>query len=240
MRVLASSRRIARAGMPSSFSAAAMSVPIAFSAGFAAGATGVSLRGLGVNSTLILFDGLRGAYYPLADDGQKSFVDLNTIPQFAIERIEVLRDGASATYGADAVGGVINIITRKEYKGIGGSVEGGISEKGDVANQRLSLVGGTGDLSEDGYSAYIGGEYFHSDPLRARDRGFPYNTNDLSKLTCTGSGAPAPCRNRNPGSVGAGQTDSAIVRRATQLIPGNVYSGQTIPGSLYQVLSPAG
>jgi iron complex outermembrane receptor protein len=216
------------------------SIPIAFSNGFAAGAAGVSLRGLGVNSTLVLFDGLRGAYFPLADDGQKSFVDLNTIPQFAVERIEVLRDGASATYGADAVGGVVNVITRKEYRGFGGSAEAGISEKGDVGNQRLSLIAGTGDLERDGYSAYIGGEYYHADPLRARDRGFPYNTANLSSLTCTASGVPAPCRNRNPGATGAGQTVSAIVRRATQLIPGNVYSGQTIAGQLYQVLNPAG
>ncbi len=216
------------------------SVPIAFSNGFAAGATGVSLRGLGVNSTLVLFDGLRGAYYPLADDGQRQFVDLNTIPQFAVERIEVLRDGASATYGADAIGGVINVITRKEYKGFGGSAEAGVTGKGDVGNQRLTFIAGTGDLSEDGYSAYIGGEYFHSDPLRARDRGFPYNTRDFSRLTCTASGAPAPCRNRNPGAVGAASTISAIVRRANQLIPGDVYSGQVIAGSLYQVLNPAG
>lgn len=215
------------------------SVPVAFSNGFAAGATGISLRGLGVNSTLVLFDGLRGAYYPLADDGQKQFVDLNTIPQFAVDRIEVLRDGASATYGADAIGGVINVITRKEFKGVGGSAEAGATEKGDVGNQRLTFMAGTGDLSEDGYSAYIGGEYFHADPLRASARGFPYNTRDFSSLICTASGTPAPCRNRNPGATAAGSTISAVVRRANQLIPGDVYSGQVIPGP-FQVLNPAG
>lgn len=216
------------------------SIPIGFSNGFAAGATAVSLRGLGVNSTLVLFDGLRGAWYPLADDGQKSFVDLNTIPQFAVERIEVLRDGASATYGADAIGGVINVITRKEFQGIEGRAEAGISEQGDTANQRLSLIAGTGDLDRDGYSVYVGGEYSHVDALWARDRGFPYNSNDLSSLTCTASGSPAPCDNNNAGGVGPAQTISALVRRATQLIPGNVFSGETIPGQLYQVLNPAG
>ncbi|MBO9623821.1 MAG: TonB-dependent receptor [Sphingomonas sp.] len=216
------------------------SIPIAFSNGFASGASGVSLRGLGVNSTLVLFDGLRGSYYPLADDGQKSFVDLNTIPQFAVERVEVLRDGASATYGADAIGGVINIITRKQFQGVSGMAEAGVSERGDVGNQRFSLMAGTGDLDTDGFSAYIGGEYSHSDDLMARRRGFPYNTGDLSPLTCTGSGDPEPCANGNIGATGPGQTISALVRRANQLIPGNVFSGEAIAGERYQVLNPAG
>src|SRR3546814_1285817 len=58
------------------------------------------------------------APYPLADDGQRNFVDLNTIPNAVIDRIEVLRDGSSSTYGADAIAGVINIITKKEIQGL--------------------------------------------------------------------------------------------------------------------------
>ncbi len=84
---------------------------------FAGGASGASLRGLSTNSTLVLFDGLRAAYYPLADDGSRNFVDLNTIPDDIVDRVEVLQDGASSTYGADAIGGVINIITKKEFNG---------------------------------------------------------------------------------------------------------------------------
>ena len=72
------------------------SIPTAFTAGFAAGSAGVALRGLTVNSTLVLIDGRRSANYPLADDGQRTFVDLNTIPVNAIERIDVLKDGASS------------------------------------------------------------------------------------------------------------------------------------------------
>ncbi len=216
------------------------SIPVAFSNGFAAGASGVSLRGLGVNSTLVLFDGLRGAYYPLADDGQKSFVDLNTIPQFAVERIEVLRDGASATYGADAIAGVINIITRKEFKGIGGTAEAGGTQRGDTGNQRLSLIAGTGDLAADGWSAYIGGEYSHVDALANGKRGFPYNTQDISRLTCLASGSALPCDNGNPGATSAGSTRSAVVRRATQSISGDVFSGIAVPGSPFRVLAPGG
>ena len=79
---------------------------------FASGANAPALRGLTVQSTLSISDGLRMAPYPLADDGQRNFVDLNTIPNAVVERIEVLRDGASSTYGADAIAGVINIIPK--------------------------------------------------------------------------------------------------------------------------------
>ena len=92
------------------------SIPTAFAAGFGSGSAGVSLRGLTVNSTLVLIDGVRTTNYPYADDGQRAFVDLNSIPKSTIDRIEVLKDGASSTYGADAIGGVVNIITRKEIK----------------------------------------------------------------------------------------------------------------------------
>ena len=90
---------------------------------FASGATAPALRGLTVQNTLSVADGLRIAPYPLADDGQRNFVDLNTIPSAIVDRIEVLRDGASSTYGADAIAGVVNVITKKEIQGLhlGGS-----------------------------------------------------------------------------------------------------------------------
>lgn len=78
------------------------------------GSSGANLRGLGVGSTLVLIDGRRTATSPLAENG---FVNLASIPASSIERIDVILDGASATYGADAIGGVINIITRKDYVG---------------------------------------------------------------------------------------------------------------------------
>lgn len=92
------------------------SIPTAFE-GFAAGASGVSLRGMTVNSTLVLIDGRRAANYALTDDGQRAFVDLNTIPLNAVDRIEVLKDGASSLYGADAIAGVVNIILHNTYQG---------------------------------------------------------------------------------------------------------------------------
>ncbi len=146
---------------------------------FAAGASAVSLRGLSTNSTLVLFDGLRTAYYPLADDGSRNFVDLNTIPDDIIERIDTLRDGASSTYGADAIAGVVNVITKRQYKGVGGRAEGGINSRGDGAQYRLSLTAGLGDIATNGYNAYISGFYYRSESVRQSDRPYPYNTADL-------------------------------------------------------------
>jgi iron complex outermembrane recepter protein len=78
-----------------------------FTEAFAAGASGIALRGLTVGGTLTLLDSERMVAYPLSDDGQRSFVDVTAIPFNAIDSIEVLKDGASALYGADAIAGVV-------------------------------------------------------------------------------------------------------------------------------------
>ncbi|MBB5704990.1 TonB-dependent receptor domain-containing protein [Sphingopyxis panaciterrulae] len=155
---------------------------------FASGANAPALRGLTVQATLSISDGLRMAPYPLADDGQRNFVDLNTIPNAVIDRIEVLRDGASSTYGADAIAGVINIITKKEIQGLhlGGSV--GISQRGDAGEQRVDVTWGYGDLADQGFNFYVSGEYQKQDALWARDRGYPFNTQDWTGV-CGASGS---------------------------------------------------
>jgi iron complex outermembrane receptor protein len=79
------------------------------------GFNGANLRGLGVSSTLVLLNGRRLANF--ASPGDNAGVDLNNIPAGAIQRVEVLKDGASAIYGSDAIGGVINFITRADYAG---------------------------------------------------------------------------------------------------------------------------
>jgi iron complex outermembrane receptor protein len=112
-----------------------------------AGANAVSLRGLTVQKTLTVFDGLRMAPYPLADDGHRNFVDLSTIPDAVVERVEVLKDGASSTYGADAVAGVVNIITLRELQGLHVNASAGITKDGDGGEQRLDASYGIGDLS---------------------------------------------------------------------------------------------
>ena len=149
---------------------------------FAAGASAVSLRGLSTNSTLVLFDGQRAAYYPLADDGTRNFVDLNTIPDDVVDRIEVLRDGASSTYGADAIAGVVNIITRRSIEGVSARAEAGISQDGVAAMQRVSLTGGIGDLNETGMNAYLSGFFYRSEAVYARDLEAPFNDFDESDI----------------------------------------------------------
>ena len=149
---------------------------------FAGGASAVSLRGLSTNSTLVLFDGLRAAYYPLSDDGSRNFVDLNTIPDDIVDRIQVLRDGASSSYGADAIAGVVNIITKRSFNGISGRAEAGISERGYGPNQRLTLTAGTGDLDEKGYNAYISGFYYHSGTVYNRQLEAPYNSDNKNGI----------------------------------------------------------
>ncbi|MGH8157529.1 MAG: TonB-dependent receptor plug domain-containing protein [Rhodanobacter sp.] len=112
------------------------SIPNAFGNGFAAGASGVALRGLTVNSTLVLIDGHRSADYPVSDDGERSFVDLNTIPIAAVERVEVLKDGASSLYGADAIAGVVNVILKPDFHGVEATADIGTSQKGGASPRR--------------------------------------------------------------------------------------------------------
>jgi iron complex outermembrane receptor protein len=148
------------------------SIPSSFSNGFASGSAAVSLRGLGVNSTLVLINGRRMTSYPLADDGTRSFVDLNSIPLEAVEQVEVLKDGASAIYGSDAVGGVVNIILRKSYNGasIGGTLGG--TQHGGGAAQRAFGTFGMGNLDTDKYNAFFTIEASHQAHIESSQRGF--------------------------------------------------------------------
>jgi iron complex outermembrane receptor protein len=207
---------------------------------FAGGASAISLRGLTTNSTLVLFDGVRAAYYPLADDGTRNFVDLNTIPDDVVERVEVLRDGASSTYGADAIAGVVNIITKKNVQGITGRAEAGISGRGDGAQQRLSLTAGHGDLNSDGYNAYISGFYYHQAMLKNNQRPFPFNTDDFSPIYSAENDA-----NGFNGIINGLQTDGFTggygIATPYAVRPRDAVTGAAIPGrGRYEYLSGCG
>jgi len=115
-----------------------------------------NLRGLGPNSTLVLLNGRRLANFAFGSIGGNSSVDLNSIPFAAIERIEVLRDGASAVYGTDAVGGVINFITRKDYdKGEITLKYGDTEERIGGKETGASIAFGMGGLKTDGYNLLV-------------------------------------------------------------------------------------
>lgn len=146
------------------------SIPSAFGSGFAAGGTAVSLRGLGINSTLVLLNGRRLAPYGLADDGQRNFTDLSSIPMDAVERIEVLKDGASAIYGADAVGGVINIILRNTFTGVATNVSYGTSRYKDGDTVRGTVTAGFGDLANDRFNVFVNLEASKQKNIWERDR----------------------------------------------------------------------
>lgn len=158
------------------------SIGVGFTSGFSAGGSAVSLRNLGVSSTLLLVNGLRSANFPLSDDGHNSYADLTSIPQVNVERIDVLKDGASSLYGADAIGGVVNIITRRQFKGIEAGGEGGVTQKGDGQKYRVKLLAGIGDYARQGWNFYLGGEYEKNGKISANSRGFPFNTLDLSSI----------------------------------------------------------
>ena len=141
-----------------------------FSNSFAPGAAGVSLRGLGQKTTLVLINGRRTASYGFAQNLQDTFVDLNAIPSSAVERIEILKDGASAIYGSDAIAGVFNIILRKDFSGAEGTIGGGVSEGKNDYN--FNIAAGKGDLGSDKYNVFGVVDYYKRDLLLASDTQF--------------------------------------------------------------------
>ena len=205
------------------------SISTGFQGGFSAGGAAVSLRGLGVSSTLVLIDGLRSTNFPLNDDGHNAYVDLNSIPFSAVDRVEVLKDGASSTYGADAIGGVVNIIMKKNVVGVSGTAEGGVSEKGDGSRYRANLTAGIGDYERQGFNFYVNGEYQRDSAISVQDRGFPFNTTDLSSI----GGSDL----NTADSALTTATVNAVVRRTNQTNLNDPFTGGTVATGQYTTLN---
>ncbi|WP_048442028.1 TonB-dependent receptor [Caenimonas sp. SL110] len=147
------------------------SVPFTYGRGFSgATSSGISLRGLGANATLVLINGRRVTSAVLADDAQRTYVDLNQIPMEAVERVEVLKDGASSIYGSDAVAGVVNIILRKNFKGTVAKLTYGVAEEGDGQEPRIAITHGMGDLDKDGWNLLLNVEAGKRQEINYRDR----------------------------------------------------------------------
>ncbi len=127
------------------------------------GTQNVSMRGLGANRTLVLVNGRRW----VGDISGTGSTDLNTIPVSVIERIEVLKDGASAIYGSDAIAGVINVITRTNFDGAEASVYYGGYTKGDGIQEAYDFTIGA---KSDRINAVFGISYTQQDPVFAGDR----------------------------------------------------------------------
>ena len=140
-----------------------------FISGFTPGAAAVNLRGFGIGRTLTLIDGRRIPVYPLGISGTTQFFDLASIPTAIIDRIEVLTDGASAIYGSDAVGGVINIITRKDFDGLQTRIRLGDSDEGGYETRQYEVVGGASNGTT---SAYLTLQFQQNEELKATQRDF--------------------------------------------------------------------
>lgn len=130
----------------------------------AAGINQLNLRALGANRTLVLLDGRRVA--PALPTG---IVDANSIPQALISRVDVVTGGASATYGSDAVGGVVNFVLDKKLTGLRGEVSGGATNYSDGKNYKISLAGGLKFAGDRGH-ILIAGEQVHDDGVRGGTR----------------------------------------------------------------------
>ena len=207
-------------------------VPTAFTDGFAAGSSGVALRGLTVNSTLVLIDGLRTANYALSDDGERSFVDLNTIPLDVVDHVDVLKDGASSLYGADAIAGVVNIVLKPDFQGEAAEGEVGTSQHGGGTMARATATFGTGDPGTDHYNAFVNFEYEVDESIPVGDRGFPYNTNNLTSIGGVDLNIGQP--SQDTGSI------YGSVTPATLTDPNDITTGVPIPGAVSQPLRPCG
>ncbi|MDR6093325.1 iron complex outermembrane receptor protein [Stenotrophomonas sp. SORGH_AS321] len=134
--------------------------------GVGAGSAQVDLRHLGAKRVLVLVDGIRWVNESSAS-GVGSATDLNTIPLAIVERIEVLEDGASSLYGSDAIAGVVNIITRRNFDGAQVTMNYGEYSKGDGTQKGIDLAWGT---QGDRYSLFLGASYTKQDPVYARTR----------------------------------------------------------------------
>ena len=132
------------------------------------GATSANLRGQGSDATLILLNGRRIAAHGL----NGGVVDLNSIPFAAIERVEVLKDGASAIYGTDAIGGVMNFILRQDFTGLTANAATDIALHGGGTINRFSILGGWGDLNRDKFNVMASLSVSDSKKLRGDQRAF--------------------------------------------------------------------
>ena len=155
----------------------------------------IALRNL---PTLVLIDGRRLNISPFSTFVGTYSVDVNTIPVSMIDKIEVLKDGASTIYGSDAIGGVVNIITKKDFNGVEVTAHYGFAlDKGKYNEDRFSAVAG---YSTNGTRIVAGAQYYYADPLLAKDR--EISSLSAQKLAAAGLNAPSYFSPSYPGRVG--------------------------------------
>lgn len=141
------------------------------------GGSSVSLRGLGADSTLILINGRRVSVSPFAKGIDTAFVDINNIPLSAIARVDILKDGASATYGSDAIAGVINVVLKEDFDGVEVSAKYGTTADGGGEEQNISLIWGS---STDEFKHTFILDYFDREEILYGDRAYASSANQAA------------------------------------------------------------
>lgn len=150
------------------------------------GASFVDLRGLGANRNIVLLDGKR-----LTPAGLNGQVDLNNIPVALVERVDVLTGGAVTTYGADAITGVVNFVTKRNFAGVEAQISDGITEQGDGNTFRTDLTIGA-NFDDGRGNAVLSIGYQTADPVFQGDRNFSFSNYDSFSGKTSGSGRTVP------------------------------------------------
>jgi iron complex outermembrane receptor protein len=169
------------------------------------GANGMSnfaVRGLGTNRTLTLLDGQR--VVPAYNTG---IVDINQLPQLLVQRVDVVTGGASASYGSDAVGGVVNFITNKRFQGFKATVQGGITTYGDDRNYSAAAAWG-GSFLDNRLHVQLSGEHYDNNGIPARDPGTSRGVNGRDWYRFPGT------QSRNIAQTPAGQPQNIVITEA--------------------------
>ncbi len=191
------------------------------------GLSAANLRGQGSASTLVLLNGRRVAAHGLTG----SAVDVNQIPFAALDRVEVLKDGASAIYGTDAIGGVINFITKKDFTGVSLSGFTDITEQGDSPIYRLSGTAGYGDLASQGFNIMGAVSKSWNGALFGSQRDFVNGNQPNRGLSIDTRGTPiATAFPINPTAAGVGITQGGTLlggTTGTSVLTGLVFPGTT-------------
>lgn len=192
------------------------------------GLSAANLRGQGSASTLVLLNGRRVAAHGL----QGSAVDVNQIPMAAIERVEVLKDGASAIYGTDAIGGVINFITKKDFTGVSLAGFTDFTQEGDATIYRVSGTAGYGKLDEQGFNIMGSVSYSTTGVLFGADRDFVNGNQPNRGLSIDTRGTPiATAFPINPTAALVGITQGGTLLGGTTVGSLAANPGFFIPGT---------
>ena len=188
--------------------------PDSFTAGSTQGTSNVNLRGLGLTSTLVLVNGKRQTIAAAVANDGSVFVDTATIPMAALERVEILKEGATATYGSDAVAGVVNFILRDDFEGVEVSLGHQKVEGSDQTTDDVSILAGFG--IGDNTNVILSGSFMQQDPMSSAER--PYTTiNAASTL------------GRSFLNLGGLAPGLPVVIEGTGIYEGTYGPGETIP-----------